>query len=62
MQLGATRQSLRSRGLGSHVLDGNEVMWREATGKIALSRRLELELEEWAFPRQKPVAALNLVY
>ena len=43
------------REFGRHVLDGCGVMWRKATGKVVLSRRLE-----WAFPRQKLVAALNL--
>jgi len=54
VQLGSARPSLRSRGLGRHALDGCEVMWREATGKIVFSRRLER-----AFPRQKLVAALK---
>ena len=32
-------------------------MWREVTGKVVFSRRLE-----WAFDSQKQVAALNFVY
>ena len=32
---------MRSRGRESQVLDGYEVMWREATGKVVFSRRLE---------------------
>ena len=41
VKLGATRPSLRSRGLGSHVLDGYAVTWRETTGKTVFSRRLK---------------------
>ena len=32
---------MRSRGRESQVLDGYEVMWREVTGKVVFSRRLE---------------------
>ena len=41
VKLGATRPSLRSRGLGSHSLDGHAVTWRVTTGKAVFSRRLE---------------------
>ena len=40
---------MRSRGRESQVLDGYEVMWREATGKVVFSRRLEraIRLHFW---------------